>query len=404
MMMKTLPSTPKAQRGIVMVFTAIAMLVLLGMAGLALDMGHAYVNKARLQNALDAAALSGAKTLDQFPGDLVLAEQDARTTFRDTATGAGNQELNTEVPDAEVTVEFYSSLVPLQSPVDPGNIDARYVRVSVNSFDKTIFLARVLPGVGNTMTIAGSAMAGPSPRITRMCNVVPIVFCAYDPDDVPQSEDDTTVFGYNVGQRYQLVADPGQHGEVGPGNYRLLSLGGTGADVVRENLAGGYGGCIDMDQETVLTQPGVETGPVSQGLNTRFGKYQSNLSEIDYPPDTNTCHSNTYSYADYLANPSCVADHSGVLVEDRMPERRILALPVADCDGEDNGRSELPMIGTLCVFLTEPVGNGQGQSSGIWAEMLSTSCSVAGTPGENPGAGPGPRTIQLYHDPLSNES
>jgi hypothetical protein len=175
--------------------------------------------------------------------------------------------------------------------------------------------------------------------------------------------------------------------------------------VVRDNLAGGYGGCVDTDSPTVLTQPGVETGPVAQGLNTRFGKYQgAGMNEVDHPPDTNTCSSGTYTHADYVANPSCVDDTSGVLAADRMPERRILAVPVADCDGEDNGRSDLPWVGTMCVFLTEPVPNGQGQSSGIWAEALARNCNAQGVPGPDPGAGPGPRTIQLYQDPLSDQS
>ena len=55
---------PARQRGAVLVLVAVGMLAIIGMAGLALQSGHLFVNKTHLQNALDAAALSAAKTLN----------------------------------------------------------------------------------------------------------------------------------------------------------------------------------------------------------------------------------------------------------------------------------------------------------------------------------------------------
>ena len=52
------------QRGAVAIIVAICLTLLLGMVGLVLDLGHLYVAKTELQNAADAAALSGAKELD----------------------------------------------------------------------------------------------------------------------------------------------------------------------------------------------------------------------------------------------------------------------------------------------------------------------------------------------------
>ena len=52
------------QRGIVAVMVAIGLLALLAMVGLALDSGHAVLNKSRLQNTVDASALAAAKVLD----------------------------------------------------------------------------------------------------------------------------------------------------------------------------------------------------------------------------------------------------------------------------------------------------------------------------------------------------
>ncbi|WP_236422739.1 TadE/TadG family type IV pilus assembly protein, partial [Escherichia coli] len=51
------------QRGAVAIMVAIAMLVLLGVVGLTIDAGLAYLIKARLNAALDSAALAGARAV-----------------------------------------------------------------------------------------------------------------------------------------------------------------------------------------------------------------------------------------------------------------------------------------------------------------------------------------------------
>lgn len=56
--------TPARQGGIVLVLAAVSLLVLLAMGAMALDVGHLILNKGKLQNMVDAAALSAAKTLD----------------------------------------------------------------------------------------------------------------------------------------------------------------------------------------------------------------------------------------------------------------------------------------------------------------------------------------------------
>ncbi len=57
-----------SQQGTIAVITAIGLLSLLGLAGLALDLGHLYVVKSELQRAADAGAAAGARALF-FPAD-----------------------------------------------------------------------------------------------------------------------------------------------------------------------------------------------------------------------------------------------------------------------------------------------------------------------------------------------
>ena len=63
----------RKQKGVIGVLVAVGLVALLAMAGLALDTSHAMLNKTRLQNAVDAAALSGAKELDLTGGDVFRA-------------------------------------------------------------------------------------------------------------------------------------------------------------------------------------------------------------------------------------------------------------------------------------------------------------------------------------------
>lgn len=56
------------ERGQALVMAALVMTVLLGICGLVVDLGYAYVIRDKAQNAVDAAALAGAQALYQNPG------------------------------------------------------------------------------------------------------------------------------------------------------------------------------------------------------------------------------------------------------------------------------------------------------------------------------------------------
>ncbi len=55
------------RKGTVLVFTAVSMVVLIGFASLAIDVGYMYAMKAKRQNTADASALAGAAVMfDEF--------------------------------------------------------------------------------------------------------------------------------------------------------------------------------------------------------------------------------------------------------------------------------------------------------------------------------------------------
>jgi hypothetical protein len=81
--------------------------------------------------------------------------------------------------------------------------------------------------------------------------------------------------------------------------------------------------------------------------------------------------------------------------------RRVLAMPVASCAGDQSGQSTLEILGFACYFMLQPIGGGQDKN--IFGEFVS-GCLAGGESGINPGDGTGPYVIQLYKDPDSIDS
>ena len=51
------------ERGAILVFVAVSLVGIIGVSGLAIDLGRGYVTKVRLSRAVDAAALAAARSL-----------------------------------------------------------------------------------------------------------------------------------------------------------------------------------------------------------------------------------------------------------------------------------------------------------------------------------------------------
>lgn len=427
----------KRQRGIVVPIVAIGLLALLAVAGMALDSSHALANKTRMQNTVDAAALAAAKVLTETV-DTAQATAAAYSLLGINAGGSGNHELNAAYGGGEITVSVqYSTTV---DPFTPGSPDGPFVRVTATGFDTDTTLSRVL-GIDEIQTPA-SAVAGPSGPLgvgngAQICDVAPIAVCP-------------PAGGFVDGQLEVLKPGPGNHGAIGPGNYKMLRLGCTGGDCLRHNLAGDYGGCATLG-ETVDTEPGVTSGPTSQGFNTRFGLYQGGgLSPADYPPDrvlteqspqnlkacasdpndptqpdevylingngNNYCQNPNpaelvtmsnqipYSYNQWYKSHSEGPDAN--FAAGSVKNRRLLVFPTIECTGDETGQSTIEVTGFTCFFMLQRLGIGQNDGAGkIIGESVPT-CEVNGTSGENPGGGPAPLLykIQLYKNSASVDS
>jgi len=413
--------SPRRQKGIMLALFAAGLVVMLGVVGLALDGAHGFLNKTRLQNTVDAAALSAAKTLDQT-SDTVLATVEALQAFAENAADPGNNEIAASYAAGElnVAVAYSATLHPFVS----GSAPPQYVRVTATNLRLPGWF---IPVMGFAEKIVGaSAVGGPSPTINTGCNLAPMMVCG-DPA-APAGNN----FGYTVGEP-DVLKNSNNTGEVGPGNFQLIRLGGGqgGADV-REAMAGNYAGCISSG-DTIPTEPGNTVGPVVQGLNTRFGEYLGPMggTQSQYPPDVVTDEpiprltydddTDTIYYGSevvdgppdpaYYDHSAYKADVSGGNYTYLPTEeggsgafgRRILAVPVGDCTNTTNGQGDVPLLGFLCYHLIQSAEQ-HGNSSHVYGQFTDTGCPITGRPGPNPGTGPGPYIIQLYKDETQEAS
>ncbi|MHC8373250.1 pilus assembly protein TadG-related protein [Pseudomonas sp. MDT1-85] len=422
-------ATPRRQEGSVSVLMVIALAAILMMAGLTLDVGHMLLNKTRLQNAVDAAALSGAKTLSQVEGGsnpAIVTRTAALNTLAQNANAMGNSELATAMGGNAgfAVVELASSVYgPFAYP---GPADAKYVRVSVPTYSLTGFFWNFVQtfgtsGLGNK-AVSAIATAGPSP--TSPCDLAPLMVCG----DPAQYDPDAGMFwGFQFGGLQVLKSAAGNSSPIGPGNFQLLDFG-SGGSSVRTDMAGGGSICRNVG-ENVQTKPGNTVGPASQGLNTRFGIYNGPVRASDYPPDLVTTSSNpaiTYDdsvsppqmkyqgqtvtsnngdltaggnaiqdYNDWRASAAaCVAGTGSGCQSNGVFERRMLKIVVGNCTGQQGGTTSVPVLGFGCYFVVQPMSNG-GTEAQIFGQFVKE-CEGDNVPGPNPTNDSGPQIIQLY--------
>ena len=409
------------QRGAIGILVVAGLVALLAMAALALDSSHAMLNKTRLQNAVDAAALSGAKELDLTEKDVFLARAAAEAAFGANSSAFGNSEMGEAYSDGTIQLEVQFSRT--LDPFVPGTIPAEYVRVRARNFRLPAWFA---PVVGITeKVVAASAVAGPSPTIDTACNIAPVMVCGEpDPD---QENGGAPTWGYEAGEP-DVLKMSSNTSDVGPGNFQLIRLGdNTGGADIREAMAGGYDGCATTG-DLVETEPGNTVGPVVQGLNTRFGVYSGPMggTESLYPPDviteqpfplvtydsdTDQIYQGTtpvQGAEDLAYNYDLYQSALALQSYNHPPElggkylRREWTVPIGDCSGTTNGQGQVPLLGFGCFFLLQEAIQ-QGNESHVFGQFI-RDCNAGGMPGPAPGDGPGLYIIQLYKDPDSPEA
>ncbi|MGF1741204.1 Tad domain-containing protein [Vibrio profundum] len=391
------------QQGLVLVLVTAAMLSLVGMAAFSVDINHALMNRTRLQNSVDAAALAAAVVTSNGG-----STGDATTVVNTTLTGMAGATGNTEMDFSAANISVQFSNDPDTFPDGSFNADNdTFVRVSVTNYELTDYFIQLF---GVDKIIVSSAVAGPSANLLVVCNLVPMAVCA-GPDGGTS--------GYDAGSLYALKSSKPGDSSMGPGNFQLLDFG-SGASTIRKSLAGDFTGCVTIG-DTVTTKPGNNVGPVGQGLNTRFDEYSGGgLSADDYPSDIyvkepdspavlendgTITYTDTWGYEDYLDEaPGCDGDADCRIATGGQENRRIMQVPIVNCDSASGGTTTLDVEAIGCFFLLQQAPTSNGSKQPVFGEYVEECFVPNGSFGSGGGTGEGPFRVVLYDDPLSDNS
>src|SRR5215213_102676 len=346
----------KRERGSILATSAISMLAVLLAVGLGVDISRLYLSKAELQNAADAAALAAVSGLNgESPGITAAADRAVKVMNNYDFNKTGVVFPRTNV---EFAVNLDGSYVSEGAAfASPANI--RFVKVTTPDSPVAMSFAAIV--LGNNKNLTATATAGLSVPLNKICPWLPAFVL-----DFPASP-------IAPGNTYTFRLAPGD--DVSPGNYQLLAPVQSGGSGDREGMANAVDWCISAGQE-VETKPGITSGAIRQGINTRFDMYGSGLDPELSPPDENIAENITHE--DYEQNrifkePS----HPG------SAGRRIVILPIAkSLPGE--GRDTIIVDRFGVFFLQTSVGGGSGNE--LKAEYIKGT-AFAGDSYFDPGAG-----------------
>ncbi|PKH06284.1 pilus assembly protein TadG-related protein [Moritella sp. Urea-trap-13] len=447
---KKITTLKRKQNGNVLIMFTLGLFALISMASLALDGGHLLLNKGKLQNLVDSAALNAATELDQGATHeqaraAVVAIIQMNILHNDhhelqAAIDLSSVDNTLDQMTAQLNVEFS------QQP-DPFIIDndesAKYVKVSLTNLGLDNFLADVF---NFNKQVSASALSGPSSDISNCYqDLVPMVVCA---DTANANVDGANEYGLKEYSLNLMKIGSNADSPIGPGNFQLLRLGSnSGAADIRAAMAGESSigtTCFTpgISNQSVPTEPGNTVGPVAQGLNTRMGEWHGPVNSTVHLRDSNICEGDTidlgvdgldleasaasksYTYNDYDldsaqfssgTNSSCDAVNpisSGDIITETDAGlqrssygRRILQVVIAECTGTTNGANNLDFLDIGCFFMTQKVGSS-GPTSYVVGEFINSggNCTDSGTPSITPVDNDGPYKIVLFHVPGSSDS
>jgi len=284
-------AAPNHQNGAVLVATAIALLVILGMAGLAIDSGHSFSNKTRLQNSVDAAALAAAMKL--------LAEMQTRINNADYSANVSvaNANLAGAAVHNKNLADFGSNWVTSPSAIQfcwsknlqdfstcetsfkvlKNNVDtAFFVRAEVTTTSTQNFIMQVIPGISPTRSVGAVAVAGTIGHLYD-CNISPFYVCD---NSSPTDEDcsDGSCFGNPVTNDPTADPDPTHFFAINMDSHYLLPAV-TNPPCTPTTVP--QDGCVWVQDTNNLTNP------LSNAIITKAADSGSDSTQWDFNKNIN---------------------------------------------------------------------------------------------------------------------
>jgi hypothetical protein len=406
----------RKEGGAVALIVALSMVVLVGFAGLALDLGKLYIAKSELQNSADACALAAVRELTGAnTNQLTLAEAAG------ISAGMHHDVLFHGEPvslAADENVTFSQTLDGAYQPKAAiGSTEAllmQYARCTVGRAGIATWFIQVLnllPGISiGNQSVAAAAVATRSPSQVTSC-AIPVAICSSAVTPPPAA-----------GTWLQSVIGPGASGSgTGnlTGNFKWVDYtpSGGSASELGEKLAGP--GVCNLPATGSQAAEASVASSLADGWNSRFGIYHGGINQGESAPDYSgyaytgaagswPARSNAFAdfksrrgtYAAYQGDTTTALNTDGTIsnsgdLQGSGGDRRLATVGVIDCGGFSGGATVVPVQSWACVLMLHPINNAGGSGTGgdrMYLEYLGRSedlgspCATSGIPG-GPGSG-----------------
>lgn len=337
-----------------MIILAVVLVVLIGMAALAIDIGQLYLARQRAQNVCDSATLAAMAYLDGTPA--CAAEGSSARVWAGRMAETNNRQsrlavTNPDTDDAGVAVDFPTGNItdsanqvitdgsgkPLEVPLGCAVRTRGYVRVNYS-------FARIFGKQGANVSASATALMR-TMSYTASDLLVPLMVSDKTMFDGSLNFGDRVTSGTEVG----MYVSDWQSGFVGSGNFGVIDVAGAGGNVFRDLLSGGSDRRPDFDLETTEiidaeSEPGGKVGPARQGLNNRL-----NVTETDprFSGDKNSYNPATG------ASPAWDAWNAAYRATGEYPPTwRIALMPIVrDLNQTGHGKCDVQIVGFAAFFI-----------------------------------------------------
>ncbi|MDD3935570.1 TadE/TadG family type IV pilus assembly protein [Rhodoferax sp.] len=382
----------RCQRGAVAIMFGLTLVVLIGFAGLAIDLGRFFVIKTELQNGMDACALSAASQLKPGASDpnvFTRAEAYGKVFFKTDVDNAVKNKVNFQsmVPNPDLLQITFANSNDGPFNVTDANV-AKFVKCQYPLTDLPIYFMQVLNPLLTTQTVSAMAVAT---RDIPLASCLPVAVCS-DPGSGAG-----TNFGYTVGQ-WATAIDGSSYGT---GNFGWAGLTTPGSSNQLKDALTGSSQCDISNPSQLVYGSGLKAG-LTKEWNSRFGVYAPSMNPNDAPPDhtgyaysdapggnwlpvppatqgfnvysgTNSLNPSTPNFGTAVANnlrydsaspqpPDFPVSQYTVLSSDELValgrnNRRVVVTPIVDCSAWNTTPPEdknLPVQGWACVLMLNP--------------------------------------------------
>lgn len=361
------------ERGFTLIATAVCLIALISVAGLAVDVGRTFITKNEAQAFVDAAALSAARELNGKTAGVTNAQAAVTTAMSADLWNLGNTAFT-----AGNTVVEFAPAVTGPWVTTPPNPPAGYGFVRVTASPSLPIFLLPVAGTASALTVTARGVAGIVPQTFPKGGYLPFTPFAHSLTD-PN-------YGFTIGQEYTALW-PG-NATVGPN-----SCAGDNAQNWIDNAKAGTSnsdrGYFELQSASSISAAILgqrQLSPLAAGdiLNLTNGRKQSELAALVTLASRDTDLTN---YQPIPGNPAATGYHGNGV--------RLVVMPINSGFAGDPSHvppiQPMQVLGFATFLLPMSYPNGGNKS---WCMIYMGSKSV-GSSGVTPYTGAGAYVTKL---------